>query len=344
MEKRVTMKDIAAKLKLSINAVSLALNSREGVSEGTRKLVLQTAEEMGYLARNSKYNAAYSNRNLCILLENRFFKDMQFYGRILLGLEEAAKKAGYDIFVNSFEGEQRIPPCIEQKKVAGIIVVGMIADEFLIRLKSFGLPVVLVDHTSQAVSTDSILSDNKSGTYRVTRYLLERGFERIGYFGGVDYSQSVKDRFLGYQEAMQACLSHTTLEESMHYLRQFSCLYGVEEFVIKQDMEQIGRLFQKIPRRPEAVICSNDKAAILLCKALERLGYQIPRDISIVGFDDIELCKMVLPGITTVRVDKELMGKKAMDRLLKKIENPKEKVEKIILDVRLIERGSVRTA
>ena len=89
--KRVTMKDIADKLNLSINAVSLALNDKTGVGEETKRLILNTAEEMGYLDQSVKYMQNYSNKNICVLLKNRFFRDFRFYGRVLLGIEEEAK-------------------------------------------------------------------------------------------------------------------------------------------------------------------------------------------------------------------------------------------------------------
>ena len=163
MKKRVTMKEIAERLNLSVNAVSLALNDRAGVSEETRRLVLNAAEEMGYLDQSTKYTAAYSNKNICILLEDRFFKDMQFYGRILLGLEEAAKKAGYDLFINSFEKNQEIPACVEQQKVSGLIVVGKIDEEYLKRLKSYSIPVLLLDHESVETPTDCVMTNNVAG-------------------------------------------------------------------------------------------------------------------------------------------------------------------------------------
>ena len=133
--KRVTMKDIAGRLGLSINAVSLALNDRNGVSEETRRTVLNAADEMGYLDQTAKYVQTYSNRNICVLMRYRFFRDFRFYGRIVLGIEEEAKKSGYDVFINSFEEEGTIPSCVENKKVSGIIVVGKVSDSYLQMLK-----------------------------------------------------------------------------------------------------------------------------------------------------------------------------------------------------------------
>lgn len=92
--KRVTMKDIADKLNLSINAVSLALNDKTGVGEETKRLILNTAEEMGYLDQSVKYMQNYSNKNICVLLKNRFFRDFRILRRVLLGIEEHQRRRG----------------------------------------------------------------------------------------------------------------------------------------------------------------------------------------------------------------------------------------------------------
>lgn len=342
MKKRVTMKDIAERLNLSINAVSLALNDRAGVSGETRRLVLKTAEDLGYLDQSTRYTAAYSNKNICILLEDRFFKDMQFYGRILLGLEEAAKKAGYDLFINSFEESQEIPACLEQQKVSGLIIVGKIDDDFLRRLKSYSIPVLLLDHESVEVPTDCVVTSNVTGTYKLTKYLLDKGYQKIGFFGDLCYTPSVRERFWGYQEAMLQYLKYPSFEEGAAYIQQYSVLKNVEEAAIRQDAAGLKELYETVSEQPEALVCSNDKVAILLCKALALKGLKVPEDISVVGFDDIELSNMVSPRITTMRVDKVLMGRKAMEQLLQLMDKPRETAEKLVMDVQLIERDSVR--
>ncbi|EFC95896.1 transcriptional regulator, LacI family, partial [Hungatella hathewayi DSM 13479] len=246
MKKRVTMKEIADRLNLSINAVSLALNDRAGVSEETRRLVLNAAEEMGYLDQSTRYTAAYSNKNICILLEDRFFKDMQFYGRILLGLEEAAKKAGYDLFINSFEKNQEIPACVEQQKVSGLIVVGKIDDEYLKRLKSYSIPVLLLDHESVETPTDCVMTNNVAGAYKLTKYLLDKGYRKIGFFGDLTYTPSIRERFWGYQEAMQQCHNFPSLEDGIAYIRRYSALRDVEDAVIHQDAAGLAAFYQAL--------------------------------------------------------------------------------------------------
>lgn len=339
--KNVTMKDIANRLGISINAVSLALNDRSGIGEETKRRILDTAEELGYLEQSVKYAKTYSNKNICILLKHRFFRDFRFYGRILLGIEEEAKKSGYDVFINSFDTEE-VPACVEGHKVSGIIVLGKIEDTFLKRLKCYQLPVVLADYMSLEESTDSVVSDNRLGAYKMTTYLLDAGYTRIGYFGDTEYTPSTRDRFLGYQEAMQHYLHLGSFQESIRYVEQFSILTDVENYVICQDAEGLYGKFNKINTKPEALFCSNDELAVFLMRILQKKGYSIPEDIAIAGFDDIELSKMVTPALTTVHVQKKLMGKKAMQCLLHRMTHPNEEIEKTIMDVKIIERDSVR--
>lgn len=341
-EKKVTMEDIARELKLSVNAVSIALNEKPGVSENTRKRIISKAEEMGYLESNMKYAAAYSSRNICILLEHRFFRDMHFYGRVLLGLESEARSAGYDVLIHSFERDsQEIPGCIEKRKVSGIIVIGKIGDNHLSKLKKYHIPIVLVDWISLEESTDCVITDNKSGYFKMAKYLMDKGFQKIGFFGGIEYSPSVKERFWGYQEALQVYMG-LDFESSMEYVKRYSALSWIEEYVIAGDMDAVARSFQEIPEMPEVLMCSNDRAAIYMCKVLEGLGYHVPQQISVVGFDDIELGKMVTPRITTVHVNKELMGRRGMQKLIYRLEHPEDRIEKIIMDVQIVERDSVK--
>ena len=342
-EKRVTMSDMAEKLGISINAVSLALNDRVGVSEETRKKVLKLAEEIGYLDQNEKYTVAYATKNICLMLEHRFFRDMHFYGRMLLGAESAAREAGYDLLVNSFaQNSEMIPACVENRKVSGIIVLGKIKDNHLTKLKSYGIPVVLVDHISLKETTDCIVTDNKSGTYKLTKYLIDQGFRKIGYFGGIEYSPSVRERFWGYQEALQDFLGFDSFEKSIEYAERYSMLNGIEKYVIENDLEAMGKAFQSIKEKPESLICSNDRLAIMLCQVLDNMGYQVPEDISIVGFDDIEMSKIVTPQITTVHVYKSAMGRKGVQRLIYRMEHPKDEIEKVVMDVQIVERNSVK--
>lgn len=110
--------------------------------------------------------------------------------------------------------------------------------------------------------------------------------------------------------------------------------------VIHQNKENLYKKFMEIPEKPDALICSNDELAILLMKVLQEHGYMVPEDVAIAGFDDIEPAKMVTPSLTTVHVKRKLMGQNVTKRLLYRIANPKAPIEKVIMGVDIVERGS----
>lgn len=339
---KITMKDIAERLDISINAVSLALNSKAGVSEETRKQVLDVAEELGYLDKSPKFVKSFANKNICVIIKKYYFEDNTFYSKIMMGIGEESRHKGYDIITCLInETEESIPSCIESKKVCGIIVIGTIEDEYLVKLKNYKIPVVLVDHTSLLESTDSILTDNKLGSFNITKLLIEKGYKDIGFFGDLEYSLSIKERFFGYREAIKKFLKFNNFKEAEVFIEERSVLYDVEQNIIDKNIEGIKERINRINKIPEAFVCSNDNAAIALITSLKELGYMVPKDIAVVGFDDIVLSSLIEPKLTTVRVEKDFMGRKAVDRLLWRIENKKDPDEKTILSVEVIERDSV---
>ena len=116
---------------------------------------------------------------------------------------EQAKKFGYFAILNYFEVHSLIiPDCILERKVSGIIIVGKISDNNLIIIKYIGLPVVLVDFTSLCDSFDCVLTHNKQGGYMMTSYVIQKGYQNIGFFGDLDYSFSFQDRFMEYRQAL----------------------------------------------------------------------------------------------------------------------------------------------
>lgn len=200
---KVTMKDIAKELNISINAVSIALNDKPGVSESMRLKILRTADKMGYINEKHHYLSVFSKSNICILMQSYYANTGHFYSIVLRSIVERAKELGYISILNYFEDNQfEFPDCIIDRKVAGILVVGKISDQNLNQLKNTGIPVVLVDYTSLGDTCDCVLTHNKQGGYLITQYVLDKGYKRVGFFGDLEYSLSFSDRFIGYKQAL----------------------------------------------------------------------------------------------------------------------------------------------
>ena len=340
---KVTMKDIAKAHGISVNAVSLALNNRPGVSDDTRMKILRTADEMGYLETKEKFVKTFARTNICVMMQKRYSKDMDFYGRVLYAVVEEAKKSGYDTLIEFFDDKAfQVPKIIKERRVAGVIVIGKIHDDNVGQIRNYHAPIVLVDHASLTQNIDSIITDNKLGGYVITRYLIEKGFREIGFYGELKYSLSIKERYWGYREAIDDLFGDELAYSFEDYIQRYSILSGMEEAVLTNDNKKIEMLVQENLPLPEVFVCSNDKAAISLIMALQVLGYKVPEDISIVGFDNIDMCESIYPKLTTVNVNKERMGKRAVQRLIYKMSHRNSLTENSVISVELVERDSVR--
>lgn len=334
-KKKVTMKDIADRLNISVNAVSLALNNKPGISDRTRQMVLKVAEELEYMDGHLSLIRRNQLNNICMMIEEKSFRDTRFYSRVILGIENEAKRNGYDLIVNFIDNKNYIiPSSIEQRKVGGIIIVGFIDDEYLRRTLSYGIPLILVDHASFSINTDAVLTQNTAGSYLAVQYLVSKGHKKIGFFGEKNLTLSFNERWIGYSEAMR--------KYGISVIDDFCLSDSIEDYALRNDFKTVAGIIKGMKRLPTAWICANDSAAFTLINALNFIGLNVPDDISIIGFDDIDLCRIISPNLTTIKVDKELMGTNAVGNLLKRMENREAPTTHIRMAVNLIERNSVK--
>lgn len=340
---KVTMKQLAEQFGVSINAVSLALNNKPGVSEDLRRKILKAAAEAGYLTKKDKFVRSFRKNNICVLIPQMYANAVsgkEFYGELLFGVMDEGKKLGYDCVVHIYDesGEGAMPETMEKNMVCGIVAIGKIGGEKLSALEKYRLPLVIADHAPLTGSYNCVLADNKTGGYMAVKYLLDLGFTSVGYFGDLNYSLSIKERFFGYREALRDKLGAGALDR---LITACSVTGPVEPLVISKDVPGLVRQL-KNSEIPQAYVCSNDPAAMLLSTALREMGYRIPDDVSIIGFDDILPAALFHPPLTTICVDSNKLGRVAARRLKQLIENPALMPEHIVLPVHLVERASVR--
>lgn len=335
-----TMKELAEMLGISINAVSLALNNKPGVSDSLRFKVLNLAQKSGYLAKRARYVKTYTQTNLCVFMQKMYSNDMSYYGKVLYAVTEKAQKIGFDTLIHFFNDRDFVlPNSVKEYRVSGIVIIGKISDQNIAALQEYEIPTVIVDHASLQRNMNCVVIDNKLGGYLAANYIIEKKIEKIGFFGDLDYSISIKERYFGFREALsrQKGLSPRELDA---YVARYSVLHEIEVLVLNNDIDAIGKIMGQ-RELPSAFVCSNDYAAIALMTALQNLGYRIPQDISIIGFDNIDVTEKVSPRITTVNVDKRKMGSMAVERIKTLIDSPDEAVISSMLGVQLVERDSV---
>lgn len=334
-KKKVRMKDIAEKLSISINAVSLALNNKPGVSDETRKKVLEAAKELEYNEGYQFFMKSNQFDDICMMTEEINFRDVKFYSNVILGIENEAKKNHYDLIINFIDrNNYSIPPSIEQRKVSGIIIVGYVDDDYLNKVLSYDIPVILVDHASMLISTDAVLTQNVQGSFMETKHLIDMGHSDIGFFGDIESTLSFNERWYGYNNAMK--------KYNLPVKSEFCFTDSIEKYAIKNDYKSVRDMLEKRGKFPTAWVCANDSAAVTLINALELMDIKVPDDISVIGFDDIELCKIINPNLSTIRVNKELMGIMAVRNLMERMNNKDKPCYHTRLDVSLVDRKSVK--
>lgn len=329
----LTIKDIAKMAGVSVSSVSRVINNSKPVNDHIREKVEQVIRETNFRPNAVARGLISKSTNLIgvILPQINYIS-----AELINGIEEVANKNGYNIILSN----TRLNPDLElnalqlfkDKQVDGIILSSIDMTEHHIQLiKGNKIPVVVVGQKTTDHDIPWVDVDNYRPITEMVRYLVRCGHEKIGMIHGPLHDQSAgNSRYLGFIEEME----RQKLAVNPEYLAE-------SNFSSKDGYLAMEALL-KSAELPTAVICASDIIAIGAKNCAEDLGYRIPEDLSIVGFDDIELATLVRPKLTTVQVSFETMGSKAMETLLQSIEGSDNVRLENYLDYRLIVRDSVR--
>lgn len=254
-----------------------------------------------------------------------------FYSEVLGSIEYYARQKGYHILISATDANESYLTLAKQRNLDGIIVIGMYPDEFYHEMKKTQIPIVLIDSYCNDHYYHNIRIDDAYGSYLAARHLLEKGHRDIAFFAGQMKENGVmKKRLLGYQQALDEF--HVEFRDEYVFEGQIDYQSGVE---------LAGKLTEIAPG-VTAIVAAADILAIGAVKGLYEAGKTVPGDYSVVGFDDLEISQYLTPGLTTVKQQISLKGQKAVDLLLKHIENPSLPKQEEILPLELVERGSVK--
>jgi len=340
MHDKVSMEDIAAKLGITKNTVSLVFRNMPGISEKTRKSVLETAKQLGYKYKKDLKNTATKKtplRNICLLQSKSTYDTTGFFAFIQLGIEAESKKNGLNLMLHIYDDSDEnfeVPMCISEGLVSGVITIGRVRKSTAKILNSLNIPMVMVDHYYEDIYIDYVLSDNQNCGYTATEYLINHGHTQLGFTGDIKAAVSFYDRYVGFLKALDIY----NIKLNTDYLITDKSI-GV---LTSQSLDLAVNEMKKLPAMPTAFFCCCDHEAISVIKVLNILGYKVPGDISIISFDNIDLSNTITPRLTTLNVHKEIMGAKAVQKLLERINFPDGPKEKILLSAEIIERQSVK--
>lgn len=335
-KKKVSMQDIANKLEISKNAVSLALMNKKGVSEEMRALVLQAAREMGYgpFASNESGTA-----NILVLVPERImsYQDndhFQFYHDMIWGLEKSIRKRGYNAVIAPIDREMetglQLPGLFTDISYRGVILFGIIDKAYARLIWDIDAPLVMLDSYYRDLPCPVVTSANMEGAHEVVSYLIDAGHQEIGFIGPTNLTTSHEERWFGYWKAMQ--------EHGVKVCSEY-CLTSSEGY--NQTEAEIVSFLDGLPKLPTAFFCGNDRIAYILRGLLEERKIAIPESVSIVGFDDTHYGNHVDRALTTMRVEKENMCDVAASMLIQLTGNSREAIRHSVPPTMVV-RNSVK--
>lgn len=312
---RVTISDVAARAGVSTATVSYVLNHSNRVSEETKRRVLEAVRELGYqpnaLARGLVKDQTM-NIGLVIPHTAEYVFSDPFFSELLKGVGTVVTRHGYflllSLLTETSDFTSVISALVSQRRVDGIIIVATPREgREIAELKKGGIPFTVIGPNLMP-DVSSIDVDNEEGSYMATRHIIELGHTRIGYITGDMRYDSAVQRYRGFQKALE----DAKLEAVGVFMGDFTQASGV-----------LGaRQLLKDQNNPvTAIVCASDLMAHAVLKEAKQLGYSIPEDLSVIGFDDIPMSQECQPRLTTIRQPITVMGRLASEQLISQIQD-----------------------
>ena len=334
-----TIDDVAKRAGYSKATVSAVLNDMDTVKESTREKIRAVMEELNYRPRTTARNGFKPSkaRTLGLIIKEL---DNPYYAQILAGARSYAHDKGYTVLSASSEGdyeaEKDIVEALKAKDVDGLIIIPLLGAKtdlsYLFDLMRRNFPFVLLEEI-WGVQASVIDVNNVDASKRAVQYLIEQGHTRIAHFAGPEYSMHSEERIEGIRMAYSE--SHLIFDERI--------IVPVGAYLEDGYRKGLKYVEENRDRLPTAITCYNDLVAIGLMRALAELGVRVPDDVSVMGYDDIDILDYLPLPLTSMRVPKYEMGRKAAEMLIEHIEsNKKLPPRKIYLEAELVIRKSTR--
>lgn len=334
---RATLKDVAQLAGVSTATVSYALSGKRTISEETKRRIQAAIAELDYVPDlNARGLSMRDSKLIGVVVPQtepgeRLMFQNSFYSEVLGSIEYYARQQGYHILISATDANESYLTLAKKRNLDGIIVIGMYPNDFYQQMKKTQIPIVLIDSYCNDHYYHNIRIDDAYGSYLATRYMLENGHRDIAFFSGQLKENGVmKKRLLGYQQALE----EFEVPYQKEYVFEGQIDYNSGIALSKQLMES------ELPAT--GIVAAADILAIGAIKGLFEAGKRVPEEYSIIGFDDAEISQYMTPGLTTIRQQISMKGQKAVELLLKHIQDPTLPKQEEILPLQLVVRGSVR--
>lgn len=336
----ISAKELAQKLNLSEAAISMALNDKPGVSTATRKKVIETAQKYGYDFTRLKHVTHGEIKGLiCLVVYKKsgaVVADTPFFSSLTEGISNGCTKKYYCLSICYFYEDENLSDQVNLLKTSGYSGIILLATEMNTQSLSYftnlSVPLLVLDSYFDIPQYNFVLINNIQGAFLATDYLIKKCRIQPGYLHSSYLISNFEERADGFYKAIR---NHgmSTSKSIVHRLSpsQDGAYEDMKAFI--QSKEELATCY----------FADNDLIAVGAMRALIEVGYRIPEDISIIGFDNMPICEHVTPLLTTINVPKQYMGETAAERMIQIIESGELFPTKIEIGTLLIRRKSVRS-
>lgn len=333
----VTIRDIAQATGVSATTVSNVIHGKDNrVSAETIQKINTAIKQLGYVPNMSARSLVSSSSkvigfvNHAVSRRTTNFMEDPFHSSIVGEIEAALSENGYYLMLRTVETAEELVTFLQNWNVDGLFFTGIFKDKFFDSVAGLNIPIVFIDSYVRTPQFCNVGLEDFTGSYNAARHLIEKGHRHIGFAspnikdGGV-----LQERFLGYKAALAE--ASIPFDKSIVFQQEMdiaSCKIVSDE--ITKHRELTG------------LVVTADLMAAGIMTGLRENGLRIPNDISIVGFDDINIAQLVTPPLTTIRQDMSLKGRLAADFMLQRLSGTPLDTMEVTLPTKLIERNSVK--
>ena len=328
MKKPVTLIDIAKACNTSNVTVSKALADKSGVSDELRAKIKQVAEEMGYVP--SKTVTSRKKSNIGVLIPAKYAGlSGSFYWTLYNSLVQRLKRENLYCVIENLENRDEenlvLPNIVTDRKISALISLGEISHSYAQKLSENVEHLILLDYYVPGLKVDSIVTNGYNGSYKLTNYLISLGHRNIGFIGSRKATSGIFDKYMGY---MKALIEHDLV------IREDWIIEDRDKYAMSIDLTFPKDL-------PTAFVCNCDETAFQAIKQLRDIGYSVPDDISIVGYDNYLISEVSDPTITTISIDAEYMAELTVTTLIKRLNDPSTQYRMRTIEGDLVIKNSV---
>lgn len=334
--RKITLKDIAQYFDVSISTVSKAVNDSHEISNDLKKRIQQYAKENNYKPNKLALNLLNrSSKTIGVIVPNIL---NYFFVQVLYGIEKVANEQGYNIVScisnESFEKESKTLEFLDSGTVDGLII--SLAEETQVMERVEGLqaisnsqiPLVLFDRVSDLIACDKVVVDDFEAGYKTTKHFINIGCKNIAFVSPIGNSSVGKLRLAGYKKALE--------EAGREFDKKL-----VLNFTIKDDLDLLMSFL--LNYKPiDGILGLDEITAVKILHIVKSRGYNVPNDVSVIGFTNGQLSQYVTPPLTMVSQHGKFIGEQAAELLIKRIKNPEEPYKTKVVKTSLLVRESTK--